>query len=172
MIEIDPADFAKRVREISQVDPEFKKAVKKRLKTAAEPVVEEVKRAALSIPAKGGDATAARKKRGENLGLRASLANATISDINPTKKGAILKIRVSTTKFISASGRPRTIPYYMEGRRKRAWRHPVFGNRENWVEQKPHPFLGVTVLPHKMKFAGEVTQALDDALKDSGLLNP
>jgi hypothetical protein len=172
MIEIDPTDFAKVVKEISAVDPNFKKAIKKRLKTAAEPVVEEVKRAALAIPAKNGDATATRKKRGENLGLRASLANATISDINPTKKGAILKIRVSTTKFISASGRPRTIPYYMEGRRKRAWRHPVFGNRENWVEQKPHPFLGVTVLPHKMKFAGEVTQALDEALKDSGLLNP
>ena len=167
MIEIDPADFAKRVKEISQVDPEFKKSIKKRLKTAAEPVVEEVKRAALSIPA-----TAARKRKGESLGLRASLANATISDINPTKKGAILKIRISTTKFISASGRPRTIPYYMEGRRKRAWRHPVFGNRENWVEQKAHPFLAVTVLPHKMVFAGEVTQALDDALKDSGLLNP
>jgi hypothetical protein len=172
MIDIDPTDFAKRVREISQVDPEFKKSIKKRLKTAAEPVVQEVKRAALVIPAKGGDAEASRKKKGENLGLRASLANATIADVNPTKKGAILKIRVSTSKFMSASGRPRTIPYYMEGRRKRAWRHPVFGNRENWVAQQPHPFLGVTVLPHKMKFASEVTQALDDALKDSGLLNP
>lgn len=171
MIEIDPTDFAKVVKDIQKVDPEFKKSVKKRLKTAAEPVVEEVKRAALSIPAKGGDATAARKRKGESLGFRASLANATQSDINPTKKGAILKIRVSTSKFISASGRPRTLPYYIEGRRKRAWRHPVFGNRDNWVEQKPHPFLGVTVLPHKMKFADEVTKALDDALKDSGLLN-
>jgi hypothetical protein len=171
MIEIDPTDFAKVVKEISAVDPNFKKAVKKRLKTAAEPVVEEVKRAALAIPAKNGEARVSRKKRGESQGLRVSLANATISDINPTKKGAILKIRVSTSKFMSASGRPRTLPYYMEGRRKRAWRHPVFGNRENWVEQKSHPFLGVTVLPHKMKFAGEVTQALDEALKDSGLLN-
>jgi hypothetical protein len=172
MIEIDPTDFAKVVKEIAQVDPSFKKTIKKRLKTAAEPVVEEVKRAALAIPAMGGNAELSRKKKGENLGLRASLANATISDINPTKKGAILKIRVSTTKFMSASGRPRTIPYYMEGRRKKSWRHPVFGNRDNWVEQTPHPFLGVTVLPHKMKFADEVTKALDDALKDSGLLNP
>jgi len=172
MIEIDPTDFAKVVKEISQVDPSFKKTIKKRLKTAAEPVVEEVKRAALAIPAKGGNAELARKKKGEFLGLRASLANATISDINPTKKGAILKIRISTTKFMAASGRPRSIPYYMEGRRKRDWRHPVFGNTENWVIQKSHPFLGVTVLPHKMKFAGEVVQALEEALKDSGLLNP
>ena len=171
MIEIDPTDFAKVVKDIAQVDPNFKKAVKKRLKMAAEPVVQEVKRAALSIPAKGGEAVSGRKKKGESLGLRASLANATISDVNPTKKGAILKIRVSTTKFLSASGRPRTLPYYMEGRRKKAWRHPVFGNRENWVQQQPHPFLAVTVLPHKIAFAGQVTQALDDALKDSGLLN-
>jgi len=171
MIEIDPTDFAKVVKEIAQVDPSFKKTIKKRLKAAAEPVVEEVKRAALAIPAKGGDAEASRKKKGEFLGLRASLANATISDINPTKKGAILKIRISTTKFMAASGRPRSIPYYMEGRRKRQWRHPVFGNTENWVVQQSHPFLGVTVLPHKMVFAGEVVQALEDALKDSGLLN-
>jgi len=171
MIEIDPTDFAKVVKEIAQVDPNFKKVVRKRLKTAAEPVVQEVKRAALAIPAQGGEATAGRKKKGQSLGFRASLANAAISDVNPTKKGAILKIRISTTKFLSASGRPRTLPYYMEGRRKRAWRHPVFGNRENWVSQQSHPFLGVTVLPHKKDFANEVVQALDDALKDSGLLN-
>jgi hypothetical protein len=30
----------------------------------------------------------------------------------------------------------------------------------------------VTVLPHKMVFAGEVVLALEEALKDSGLLNP
>jgi hypothetical protein len=171
MIDIDPTDFAKRVREISQVDPEFKKSIKKRLKTAAQPVVEEVKRAALAIPATK-EVEGTRKKKGENLGLRASLANATVADVNPTKKGAILKIKVSTSKFMSASGRPRTLPYYIEGRRKREWRHPVFGNMENWVAQQPHPFLGVTVLPHKTEFASQVTQALDDALKDSGLLNP
>lgn len=170
MIDLDPTDFAKVVKEVQQVEPEFRKNVKKRLKQAAEPIVQEVKQAALNIPSSKGDVTQTRKKKGENLGLRASLANAVQADINPTKKGAIAKIRVSTTKFMSASGRPRTLPYYMEGRRKRAWRHPVFGNRDVWVAQSPHPFLGVTVKPHKEEFATAVVKALDDALADSGLL--
>jgi hypothetical protein len=170
MIDVDPDNFANLVKEVIKVDPEFKKALKKRLKTAAEPVVEEVKRAALAIPATK-EVEGTRKKKGENLGLRASLANAVISDFNPTRKGAIAKIRISTSKFMSASGRPRTIPYYVEGRRKRQWRHPVFGNTENWVVQQSHPFLGVSVIPHKEAFATAVVQAFDDALKDSGLLN-
>jgi hypothetical protein len=180
MIQVDPNNFATLAKEVIKVDPEFKKALKKRLKTAAQPVVEEVKRAALAIPSKGGDVVASRKKKGENLGLRASLANATVSDINPTKKGAIVKIKVSTSKFMAASGRPRSITYYIEGRRKRPWKHPVFADagvmhgewKGDWVIQDPHPFLAVTILPHKTEFARQVTQALDDALKDSGLLNP
>lgn len=170
MVDLDAADFAKRVREIQKVEPEFRKNVKKRLKLAAEPVVQKVKQAVLNIPSKGGEVSSTRKRKGEYLGLRASLANAAGSDINPTKKGAIVKIRISTTKFMKASGRPRSIPYYVEGRRKRPWKHPVFGNREVWPIQPPHPFLGVTIVQYKKEFASQVVDALNDALADSGLL--
>jgi hypothetical protein len=170
MLEIDATEFAKLTKEISTVAPDFRKAVRKQLKSAIDPVVEEVKQAALNIPA-SHEVGNTRKKKGENLGLRASIANAVQPVINPTKKGAVAKIKVSTTKFLASSGRPRTLPYYLEGRRKRAWRHPVFGNREVWVSQRPHPFLGVTVSKHKEKFATNVVQALDDAIQESGLLN-
>ena len=171
MIDIDSAEFAKLVKEVANVEPEFRKSVRKMLKEKADPIVNEVKQAVLSIPSEKGEAQTGRKKRGENQGLRASVAGAVVAEINPTKRGAIAKIRVSTTKFMSASGRPRTLPYYLEGRRKRAWRHPVFGDREVWVNQKPHPFLGVTVVPHKQEFATAVVQALDEAIQGSGILN-
>jgi hypothetical protein len=171
MIDIDSTDFAKLVKEVANVEPEFRKSVRKMLKEKADPIVNEVKQAVLATPSHKGEAETGRKKRGENQGLRASLASAVVAEINPTKKGAIAKIRVSTTKFMSNSGRPRTIPYYYEGRRKRAWRHPVFGDREVWVEQKPHPFLGVTVAPHKQEFASAVVEALDEAIQSSGILN-
>jgi len=170
MLEIDSTDFAKLTKEIAAVEPNFRKTVRKQLKATIDPIVEEVKQAALNIPATH-EVGNTRKKKGENLGLRASIANAVQPVINPTKKGAVAKIKVSTTKFMASSGRPRTLPYYLEGRRKRPWRHPVFGNREVWVAQGAHPFLGVTVAKHKEKFATDVVQALDDAIQESGLLN-
>lgn len=161
---IDSAEFKAFYKAMTKVDPEVKKSIRKRLMDAAKPIVEEVKQAELNIPATR-EAGATRKKKGETLGLRAALANATKADFNGTSKGAAVHIRVSTTKFMAASGRPRTLPYYMEGRRKRAWRHPVFGNRDVWVAQSSHPFLAPTVLQHKEKFAKEVTEAVMDALQ-------
>ena len=161
---IDSAEFKAFYKAMTKVDPEVKKSIRKRLMDAAKPIVEEVKQAELNIPATR-EAGGTRKKKGETLGLRASLAKATKADFNGTSKGAAVHIRVSTTKFMAASGRPRTVPYYMEGRRKRAWRHPVFGNRDVWVAQSSHPFLAPTVLQHKEKFAKEVTEAVMDALQ-------
>ena len=161
---IDSAEFKAFYKAMTKVDPEVKKSIRKRLMDAAKPIVEEVKQAELNIPATR-EAGETRKKKGATLGLRASLANATKADFNGTSKGAAVHIRVSTTKFMAASGRPRTLPYYMEGRRKRAWRHPVFGNREVWVAQSSHPVLAPTVLQHKEKFAKEVTEAVMDALQ-------
>ena len=160
---IDSAEFKAIYKALGKVEPEIKKQLRKRLMEVAKPIVEEVKQAELNIPA-SREAQKGRKKRGETMGLRAALANATKADINGTGRGAAVHIRVSTTKFMAASGRPRTIPYYMEGRRKRPWRHPVFGNREAWVVQKPHAFLAPTVSKHREDFKNQVTSAVLDAI--------
>ncbi len=162
--QIDAKEFAAFYKAVAQIDPELKKALRKTMTTLAKPIVADVKAAELAIPSQGGGAVATRKKKGETLGLRASLANATKSDINATGRGAVVHIRVSSSKFMAASGRPRSIPYYMEGRRKRKWRHPVFGNKENWVEQSPHPYLAVTVLKHKDNFVAGVADAVNEVL--------
>ena len=161
---IDSKEFGDFYRAMSKIDPEVKKQLRKRLTDAAKPIVDEVRSVELQIPAKAGSAASKRKKRGETLGLRQSLAAATVSEIKATKRGGAVHIRVSTTRFMAASGRPRTLPYYMEGRRKRPWRHPVYGNKQNWVTQSPHPFLGVTVQKHKDEFEKEVTSAVLDAI--------
>lgn len=163
--QIDAKEFAAFYKAVAQVDPELKKALRKTMTTLAKPIVADVKAAELAIPSRGGEAVATRKKKGETLGLRASLANATKSDINATGRGAVVHIRVSSSKFMATSGRPRSLPYYMEGRRKRKWRHPVFGNKENWVEQSPHPYLAVTVLKHKDSFVDGVADAVNEVLQ-------
>jgi len=161
---VDYKEFGDFYRRMSKIDPEVKKQLRKRLTEAAKPVVDDVRRAELQIETKSGETEMKRKKRGETLGLRQSLAAATVSEIKATKRGGAVHIRVSTTRFMAASGRPRTVPYYMEGRRKRPWRHPVYGNRNKWVTQSPHPFLGVTVLKHKDEFEKQVTSAVLDAI--------
>ncbi|MEI8285889.1 MAG: hypothetical protein WCG15_01180 [Actinomycetes bacterium] len=162
--QIDDKEFVAFYKAVAQVDPELKKALRKKITALAKPIVADVKQAAIAIPSQGGDVGGTRKKKGETLGLRAGLANATKSDFNGTGRGAVVHIRVSSSKFIAATGRPRSLPYYMEGRRKRKWRHPVFGNKENWVEQSPHPFLAVTVFKHKDSFVDGVADAVNEVL--------
>lgn len=161
---INDKEFIAFFKAVAKVDPELKKALRKNITVLAKPIVADVKAAELAIPSQGGEAGGGRKKKGEILGLRAALANATKSDFNTTGRGAVIHIRVSSSKFMAVSGRPRSLPYYMEGRRKRKWRHPIFGNKENWVEQSPHPFLAVTVLKHKDKFVDGVADAVNEAL--------
>jgi hypothetical protein len=161
---IDDKEFIAFFKAVSKVDPEMKKALRKKITALAKPIVADVKAAELAIPSQGGGAASGRKKKGELLGLRASLANATKSDFNGTGRGAVVHIRVSTSKFMAVSGKPRTLPFYMEGRRKRKWRHPVFGNKEVWVEQSPHPYLADTVLKHKDSFVDGVADAVNEVL--------
>jgi hypothetical protein len=165
---VDTAEFVAFYKALAQFDPELKKALRKRLIDLAKPVVAEVKAAELNLPSKGGEVekTQLRKKKGQHLGFRASLAAATKADFNGTGRGAVLHVRVSTSRFLAVSGRPRTLPFYMEGRRKREWRHPVFGSKDVWVGQKPKPFLGDIVARNKPAFAIAIENAVNDVVKE------
>ena len=164
--QVDSKELVAFYKALAQFNPELKKALRKRLIDLAKPVVAEVKAAELALPSKGGEVLQTRKKKGSHLGFRASLAAATKADFNGTGHGAALHVRVSTSRFLTVSGRPRTLPYYMEGRRKRPWRHPVYGNKNNWVTQKSKPFLGEIVSRNKPAFALAVENAVNDVVKE------
>ena len=170
---VDAKDFTKLWKALGDIDVDIRKQLRKRMMDSAKPVVQAVKDAVLEKPSKTGSAQYTRKKRGEALGLRQSIANAVKSDFNGSRHGAIVHIRVSRTKFVAASGdRYKSLPYHYEGRYKKKWRHPVFadagasfGTWEGaWVEQKPQPFLGPTVVKYKEKYQKEVDAAVLDAL--------
>lgn len=159
---IDRSEFLAFYKAVGEVSPEIQKAMRKRLNAAAKPIVAEVKQAALNLPSsvEKGDAP----KDYQNLfSLRRAIASSVKSRFNGTGKGGVLSIRVSTTDFMAKSGRPRTIPYYLEGR-KRRWRHPVFGNKDNWVDQEAKPFLAITA--YKPKNVDLVYKALGDSIED------
>jgi len=162
---VDDKELISFYKALTQFDPELKKALRKRLLDLAKPIVAEVKQAELNLPS-NRELGGTRKKKSALLGFRASLAAATKADFNGTGRGAALHVRVSTSRFLAVSGRPRTLPYYMEGRRKRAWRHPVYGNKDIWVTQKPKPFLGEVVSRNKPAFALAVENAVNDVVKE------
>jgi hypothetical protein len=162
---VDDKELIAFYKALAQFDPELKKSLRKRLLALAKPIVTEVKQAELNLPS-NRELGGTRKKKGAHLGFRASLAAATKADFNGTGRGAALHVRVSTSRFLTVSGRPRTLPYYMEGRRKRAWRHPVYGNKDVWVSQKSKPFLGEVVSRNKPAFALAVENAVNDVVKE------
>lgn len=44
-------------------------------------------------------------------------------------------------------------------------RHPVFGNRDNWVETPGRPFFFTTVKAKEQAVVGKISDAIDEAIK-------
>lgn len=159
---IDRSEFIAFYKAVSEVSPEISKSMRKRLNVVIKPIATEVKQAVLALPSKINEGSGS--KEFENVfGLRRSIAQSIKSRVSMTSKGGIIQIRVSSTNFTAISGRPRTIPYYLEGR-KRRWRHPVYGNKNNWMDQEAKPFLAKTA--YKPRNVDAVYDALGKAVED------
>ena len=174
-INYDSPDLVKFYKAVKSVDVEAQKALRKRLTATVKPIVQEVRQAALAIPSTHGDS-----QSGSTMGLRAGIAAATQSKVNPanSKKGFSIRIRVSGSTFAAKTGKYRKLPRYVEGLSKRPWRHPVFATKGTtggtwsgaWVTQSKHPFLLSTVLPHRKEIEEEVSKAFIDAMLETKLI--
>jgi hypothetical protein len=54
------------------------------------------------------------------------------------------------------------------GRSRASFRHPVFGNRNFWVEQRTRPFLVPAFDANRKAAADEAVKAIDDAARQVG----
>jgi len=82
-------------------------------------------------------------------------------------------IRLSVLKtgvMIRVSGKkaPHARPYEGIGTRRQTFRHPVFGDREHWVEQNTRPFLMPAVRNHAREVRSEVVRTIDQVLRLHG----
>lgn len=166
-LKVDTQEFLAFYKALSQTDPELKKALRKNMRTLAKPILADVRRAEMAIPSK--NTPGPKGAGGESfLGLRASLVTATKVDFSGTGRGAVLSIRVSKSKFEAVSGRPRSLPWHVEGRLKRKWRHPIFGRRAtgaDFYDQPPQPYLWKTVSTHQPRLENAVGQAVNEVLQ-------
>lgn len=131
---------------------ELTKQLRKEIRSAARPLVPLVRSSIRSIPAKRGYSAS---------GLRGAMSRATGLSIRTTGTDAGVVIRVDGRKMPSHAG---TLPAYMEGTKPR-WRHPVFGNTENWVDQESHPYFYRVVLLAGIRARVGVNRALDTVSK-------
>jgi hypothetical protein len=69
-------------------------------------------------------------------GLRAALSKATRLEVKTSGKQAGVAIRVDGRKM---PAHMKSLPSMVEG--KKRWRHPVFGNRDVWVNQPSQPYF-------------------------------
>ncbi|MFF3884025.1 hypothetical protein [Streptomyces sp. NPDC001914] len=149
----DSGDLRRVSRELRQMDnKEITKRFRKELRAAARPLVPKVQAAIREIPSSRGYSAD---------GLRGNLARATRLEVKTTGKQAGVAIRVDGRKM---PAHMKSLPAMVEG--KKRWRHPVFGNRENWVTQKREPYFYKTVRVAGPASRRAVNRVLDGITKD------
>jgi hypothetical protein len=149
----DGGDLRRVSRELRRMDsPEVKKRFRKELRAAAAPLVPRVRSSIRSIPSSRGYSPD---------GLRGSMARATRLEVKTVGKQAGVAIRVDGRKMPSHM---KSLPAMVEG--KKRWRHPVYGNRENWVTQTPHPYFYSSLRAAGPASRRAVSRVLDGITRD------
>lgn len=133
----------------------LRKELTDELRAAARPLVPKVKAAWLAAPEFQG-----RRGRGRAAqpDLRKRLADATWLQVRLTGKEAGVRIRSDGRRM---PDRMKALPGYAEGIRRRPWRHPVYGNRDVWVNQRPFPRFYAAVQPDEATARRHVNAAVD-----------
>jgi hypothetical protein len=146
--------LARITRELRRMDdPELLKRFRKELRKAAKPLVPAVRASIRQIPSKRPYSVA---------GLRGQLSRATKLEAKTSGRQAAVTIRVDGRKMPNHS---KSVQAYMEGSKPR-WRHPVFGNTENWVQQDPKPYFYKVVKAAGPKARKAVNKVVDQISKD------
>lgn len=151
---IDPAEWFRLKQELDRFDPALARALRRRIRNAGNVAADKVKET-LRAPSPGG---------GDNSGEgRAALIAATRVSVSFARRAAGAKITTGSGK-LSAEHKGLLNVY-----NKASFRHPVYGNKHNWVQQAGRPYFG-TVIQKAMnkEIIREVRAALDDSVKAIG----
>lgn len=93
-------------------------------------------------------------------GLRETIARAVAGSISTSSK----RTGVGVTWKAAAAKMPnkqRNLPKGFNS--PKGWRHPVFGNRENWVAQKGTPFFDVVIKKHREQLGQNIVDGMKKA---------
>jgi hypothetical protein len=153
------ARLAARLREAGRGD--LRRQLDSRLRSAARPLVTELKGAIRSTPVSGARGGGGRQRaRHVNAalptGLRESIAQAVTLSVRSTGRYGGVRIRVDRQQLPRSQ---RSLPGHLDTGR---WRHPTFGHRP-WVTQTARPgWWTQTVRRRTPGMQAQVRRVLDD----------
>lgn len=147
-------------------------ALTKRMRAEAKPIVGDLQKAILGVDSKGvggggtkrraaSHAVRAKRPRAYDHGLRASIARGVKSRVKYSGFSVGLRLYVDVSRL---PNKQRKLPFYIDS--PAGWRHPVFGNRDNWVQQFGQPWFYVTCRRDAPRVRGGLVAAVNDALKE------
>jgi hypothetical protein len=147
----DLREVAKELRTVAD-GKQLRKELTGGIRGVLRPLVPVVRAAYRGLPS--GD----RRKAGQRADLRVLLAKSVRVEVRTGGKLAGARIRADGRRMPDGM---KALPAYVEGERPR-WRHPLFGNRERWYDQRPSPVFYRTLEPH----ADNAGRAIDQVLNE------
>lgn len=147
------SDFKRVEAALAAINSEFPRKFRDEMKKALEPYVNQAKRNVLAIPTHGP----------KHTGLRAKVAKG-VKTVAAPASGTAGYIRVETTMPKADMA---IIPRGMD--RSAGWRHPVYGNRANWVTQHTGGSWFRDALSHAQKpIEDALTRVLEEGARTVG----
>jgi hypothetical protein len=137
---------------------ELRAELVKNLRKPGNQLATKVRAAWKAAPSHGHD-TATRGRRGEP-DLRVLLAKATRVQVRLAGKEVGVRVRTDGRRM---PNRMKALPTYAEGTKPR-WRHPSWGNRDAWGQQRPFPRFYQAVQPDESRARAAVEQAVEAVL--------
>lgn len=151
---IDPGEWYRLKTELDRFDPALARELRRRIKNAGSVAAEKVRDTLAEPSPDDGPDT------GEG---RAALAAATKVTVSFSRRSAGARITTSASKL---AGRHKGLLHVYN---KESFRHPVFGDRADWVEQKGRPYFGTVITKMiNREVINEIRAALDDATRKIG----
>lgn len=143
--QLAPADLSRLLRDTKAFDDAFYKATRKRLRAAGQEGVKDVQRRLVTATSHS------------NTGLRKGLAAGTKVSIRTGARTA--GVTITTTGAKLPAGKQPMVKAYNQA----SIRHPVYGNRSVWVDQRGRPYFGSVLDQRKRDMQTAVESALRDA---------
>lgn len=141
------SEFRRTADALRLVDQRLPAKLRKDLANAVKPAVADAKAHARAIPVGGGGHSGLRRRVARGVKIQAR-----------TARSPVLRVVASMTDPEQAN-----LPRYLDDP-ARGWRHPVFGNRHEWVSQHTgSPWFRDVLASHRPEMERAVRQVLDDA---------
>ncbi|MEU0797178.1 hypothetical protein ABZ342_44550 [Amycolatopsis sp. NPDC005961] len=172
-------EWRRLARSLRGAPKDLRASLRKQIVDAGQPVLADVKQAARSIPvtsSRGGGGKRRQTYSSLQVGRRAHAAGRDVAKAalragrrsgglrNRIASSAKLQIRARGIRFvIDASSLPesqRSLPRHLDS--PKGWRHPVFGDRENWVHQQGKPYFAATISRKAPEFRRAILNAISE----------